>query len=159
MATNAISSNLNSALISQLSMSTKSHLTSPKDPDEPGDDHARVSKMGEFMKQLETLRTTDPAQFKEVTAAIGNSLSELAKSQSSDAAAMLSDLANKFTQASNTGEISALKPSGPPPNNGAPRGAHAYAKQSDASAKSMAAMISKIDSIVSSALTGASSSG
>jgi flagellar motor switch protein FliG len=68
-----------------------------------------VSKMGDLMSQLQQLSQSDPAKFKQVMAEISDKL----KAQAGDAtgkADFLNKLADKFSQASQTGDMSALKP-------------------------------------------------
>ncbi|HEX4449318.1 MAG TPA: hypothetical protein VH143_00555 [Kofleriaceae bacterium] len=57
------------------------------------------------MSQLQSLEQTDPAQAKSVLATIGTNLKAEAGSNP-----MMSQLADKFTQASQTGDLSGLQP-------------------------------------------------
>jgi len=156
MSTNAISSNLTSTLISRLSSSTTAQTNNVSSSVSVGTDESKVSKMGELMKQLAQVQSSDPEKFKEVTSKISSQLTELAKNQTGDAAQMLSDLASKFSEASESGRTDSLKPQGPPPNGPAPRGAGAYASpRSDTGGASE--LRSQVDSIISNALTGDSS--
>ena len=150
-----ISSNLTSGLVpsSGKGTATVGQPTTTQDVSMPGADRAGMSKMGEVMKKLDGLQSTDPEKFKQVTANIGNQLTELAKNQSGDAAQKLTELANKFTQASTSGSMSALKPSGPPPNGGPHlQRAAAYAQQQSSGAN----LGAQIGQIISNAVNGSS---
>jgi hypothetical protein len=74
-----------------------------------GSDQTQFSKMGELMSQLQNLETTDPTKAKQVLTSIASSLTDQANSSSDP---HLQALADKFTQAANTGDLSALKPTG-----------------------------------------------
>ncbi len=149
-----ISSNLTSGLIPSTGRgATVGQTNTTQNASMPGTDRAGMSRMGEIMKQLDGLQSSDPEKFKEVTAKIGDQLKELAKSQSGDSAQKLTELASKFTEASTSGSMSALKPSGPPPNGGPPpQRAAAYAQQQSSGANIGA----QIDQIISNAITGSS---
>ena len=156
MSTNAISSNLTSTLISRLSSSTTAQTNNVSSSVSVGTDESKVSKMGGLMKQLAQVQSSDPEKFKEVTSKISSQLTELAKNQTGDAAQMLSDLASKFSEASESGSMDSLKPQGPPPNGQPPRGAGAYASpRSDTGGASE--LRSQVGSIISNASSGDSS--
>ncbi len=70
---------------------------------------ADVSKMGSLMSQLDQLSKSDPTKFKEVTSDIADKLSAEATSAGGKAT-FLSKLASDFTQASQSGDMSAFKP-------------------------------------------------
>ena len=83
-----------------------------------------ISELGSQMKQLQSLETSDPAKFKEVTGDIATKLQDAAKtaaaSGDSQGAQALNDLASKFTTASETGKMPHLHGGGhhhmaPPP--------------------------------------------
>ncbi|HEX2951403.1 MAG TPA: hypothetical protein VHV83_17810 [Armatimonadota bacterium] len=77
------------------------------------------SKPGDVLSKLAQLKDTDPEKFKEVTANIAKELKEKAAQQSGREATMLNDLADKFEQVSEDGDLSALQPP-PPPQGGRP---------------------------------------
>ena len=101
------------------STSSVSSLTAPATqsntdaPPEAGPGGAHFSKMGSLMSQLQNLETTDPAKAKQVLTSIASALSDKAKA-SGNADPHLQELADKFSQAAQTGDLSGLKPSGPP---------------------------------------------
>lgn len=87
-----------------------------------GPEPAGVSKMADLMKQLQELAESDPEKFKEVMASLAEQLQEQADaaSQAGDGGAgFLSELAQKFQEAADTGDVSALQPPRPP-QGGAP---------------------------------------
>jgi hypothetical protein len=85
----------------------------------PQDGSPRISKLGRYMMQLEELQQSDPTKFKEVTSDIAKRLREAAQKASDDGdtrtSELLTDLAEKFEQASETGTLPELRPPGPPP--------------------------------------------
>ena len=98
-------------------------------------DDSQVSDFAKLMEQLESLRTSDPDKYKDVTAKVATQLEDAAKSAASNgdtqAASALNDLASKFKTASETGEQVDLRPSGGssgppsgPPPMGPPPGAN-----------------------------------
>ena len=95
----------------------------------------QLSTMGQLMSQLQSLEQSDPDKAKTVLAKIGSDL------QSTNP-----DLATKFTQASQTGDLSALQPKGHGGHHHhhGGGGAKSYAQSSDPMAQ--------IESVISSAL-------
>lgn len=81
-----------------------------------------LSQMASLMKQLEDLQQSDPAKFKEVAAEIAQKLKDAAQAatESGDTqkAQALTDLADKFTTASEDGTMPDLRP--PDGANGVP---------------------------------------
>jgi len=73
--------------------------------------HTRLSKLGDLMSKLQDLETSDPAKAKQVLTSIASALSDKA-STSGDP--HLTELADKFTEAAKTGDLSGLTPNGPP---------------------------------------------
>jgi hypothetical protein len=75
-----------------------------------------ISELGSLMKQLQSLETSDPAKFKEVTSDIASKLQDAAKTAAaggdSQGAQALNDLASKFTTASETGKMPHLHKGG-----------------------------------------------
>ena len=74
-----------------------------------------ISGPGKWMQELAELQQSDPDKFKEVTSAIAQKLSDEASSATGGDAKFLGELADQFSQASETGDLSALKPPGGPP--------------------------------------------
>jgi hypothetical protein len=70
-----------------------------------GSASTNLSSMGQLMSQLQSLEQTNPDQAKTVLAQIGSTL----KSEAGNNTA-LSSIADKFTQASQTGDLSGLQP-------------------------------------------------
>jgi len=85
-------------------------------------DSFQPSGFAKLMQQLEELQSSDPTQYKAVTAKIATQLKDAAKSAANSGdqrtADVLNDLASKFTNASKTGEQVDLRPPGPPPSGG-----------------------------------------
>ena len=77
------------------------------DSGRPQGTSANISKLGNYMKQLSDLSQSDPEKFEDVTSSIARQLKHSAdtatQSGDTDAATMLSDLANKFQTASENG--------------------------------------------------------
>jgi len=112
---------------------------------------AGLSKMAELMKQLDGLRTTDPAKFKAVTAEIGKQLKSLATKETGEGTQHLSELASKFSAASQTGTLEPLKPQHQHRGTHA-QGAAAYAKQQPGGNAANATLRSDVDAIIAQAL-------
>jgi hypothetical protein len=76
------------------------------------------------MQELSDLQESDPTAFSELTSQISDALQTAADkataSGDTNQASMLSDLADKFSTASTTGEMPDLTPPGPPPGGGPP---------------------------------------
>jgi hypothetical protein len=84
-----------------------------------GTDSAETSNPAEFFSKLKELQETDPEKFQEVVSGIADKLEAAAKDEDlSSANSMLSDLAAKFRDVANGGDISQLKPPEPPSNPG-----------------------------------------
>ncbi|MEN6357097.1 MAG: hypothetical protein ABFD83_08450 [Armatimonadota bacterium] len=81
-------------------------------------DSADFSKAGELFSKLQQLQETDPDKFKEICANIAEQLSEAAENEDGSSDGMLTDLASKFKDASETGDMSSLQPPPPPPASG-----------------------------------------
>jgi hypothetical protein len=91
---------------------------------------ASTSGPAELFKKLEDLATSDPQKFKAVTKQLAAAVQDAADSATDPKEKqMLTDLANRFTEASQTGDASVLKPpeggkpAGPPPGGPPPDGA------------------------------------
>jgi hypothetical protein len=86
-----------------------------------------VSHMGQLMRDLHGLKSNDPNAFSKVTASIATRLQEIAQSEPDEIADRLQRLADRFSQASRTGNLTALRPSEHTPVRGL-HGAAAYAQ-------------------------------
>jgi len=75
-----------------------------------GASSAEVSGAGSFFQKLEDLQQQDPAKLKDVLSQISDKLSAEAKDATGTEADRLNRLADKFKQASESGDISSLKP-------------------------------------------------
>jgi hypothetical protein len=78
---------------------------------------AGVSQMADLMKQLEELSKSDPEKFKKVMSSLADQIQEQADQaeQAGDGrASLLNEMAQKFKQAADTGDVSALQPPKPP---------------------------------------------
>ncbi len=84
-------------------------------PPPMGGDSSRISKAAEHMQELSKLAEQDPEQFAETTAAIAQELSAMAEETGGQQSEVLSKMAGKFQEASETGSMDALRPDGPPP--------------------------------------------
>ena len=84
----------------------------PAAPAAPADpaDGTRLSGFGSFMSKLQSLEQSDPAKAKQVLGDIASKLSARAKEVGGTAGQHLSQLADKFQQASQTGDLSGLQP-------------------------------------------------
>jgi hypothetical protein len=73
----------------------------------------KLSPMGQMMSKLESLSTSDPDKFKQVTEDISEKLKAAASQATGTDADMLNKMADRFAEASKTGDMSALKPPKP----------------------------------------------
>jgi hypothetical protein len=125
-----LSSDITSKLISTMSTSKTAKTDGDSDKVKSTESVAPpaqgMSKMAELMKKLDELQASDPEKFKSVTAEIGKKLLALANSATGSDAERLQDLASKFTQASESGSMAALRPQQHQPH---ARGVAAYAQQ------------------------------
>lgn len=97
-------------------------------------DSVDFSKPSEMMSKLQKLKETDPEKFKEVCNNISEKLSSTAE-ESGDK--MLSDLAAKFQDVANGGDISQLKPPAPPEGGQRPQGVAAYSQNAESASANM----------------------
>ena len=122
-----------------------------------GSDEKNVSKGGEMMQRLSDLQTSDPEKFKQVTQSISDKLTAAAKnSTDSGQSGMLSDMAEKFASAAQSGDMSSLAPSEPPSGASGAQG-QAAMKYSQTQSSSGANPMAQLDSIISDALSGTES--
>jgi hypothetical protein len=73
-------------------------------------DSAQLSSMASLLNQLQQLQQTDPDKFKSVMSSIADTLKADAQNATGPQAQRLSALADKFSQASQTGQMPDLKP-------------------------------------------------
>jgi hypothetical protein len=108
--TSSLTSLLPTPQASSVSSTSAVSSTASTDPTDSidgvsGSAPTNLSQMGQLMSQLQSLEQTDPDKAKTVLAQIGSTLKSEAGSNQ-----MLSSMADKFTQASQTGNLSALQP-------------------------------------------------
>ncbi len=122
-----------------------------------GADSTQLSTMGQLMSKLQSLESSDPTKAKQVLTSIATALTNQANS-SGTTDPHLKELANKFTQAASTGDLSALKPQ----STGHHHHHAAQAASTDASTAATASYtqsgsdpMSQVESIISTALSGA----
>jgi len=129
-----------------------------------GSDKTKLSKLGELMSKLQDLEGSDPAKAKQVLTSIASALTEKANS-SDNSDPHLQELADKFTEAAKTGDLSALKPTGgkhhhrpegpppPPPPSGDATTAAATASKTASYTQRAANPAEQLASIISQALS------
>jgi len=78
----------------------------------PAATQTTVSQSGGLLGQLSDLARSNPDQFKAVTSEISQKLKDEASQATGGKATFLNNLADKFNQASQSGDLSSLKPSG-----------------------------------------------
>src|SRR5947207_621996 len=97
-------------LQSKATSSSASTSASPSSAASPLSDTADISGPGQLFSLLQQLQQTDPTKFKQVTGDIASQLQSAAQQQgSTGASGFLTQLADKFQQASQTGDISSLQ--------------------------------------------------
>jgi hypothetical protein len=111
MTVNSIASSL---AVAQLASGMASRSQTADVSGVPQDGPPAISKLGNYMKQLQDLLQTDPEKFKEVTAQIASKLEEAAKTATENgdtkSAEMLTGLADQFQQASDNLTMPDLRP-------------------------------------------------
>jgi hypothetical protein len=81
-------------------------------PDAEGDtDRTQLTRLGELLSKLQQLASSDPARATQVLTSIASALTARAN-HAGNTAAHLRELADQFTQAANTGDLSSLMPHG-----------------------------------------------
>ena len=114
---NSINSSLLSEIDKYLSTQQTSGSTSTTASTDTASDGVDFSQVAQLFKELQKLQSTDPAEFKKVLTDAAQKLKDAAGQQSDPtAASFLTNLADKFQQAADTGDLSVLKP--PAPGNG-----------------------------------------
>jgi hypothetical protein len=95
-----------------------------------GTDSSEMSNPAEFFNNLKELKSSDPEKFEKVVSSIADKLEAASQDEDlSSASSMLSDLAAKFRDVANGGDISQLKPQEPPSNPGMMPPDEQYAQQ------------------------------
>ena len=74
---------------------------------DPSSSTTQLSKMGDLMKQLQSLATSDPDKAKSVMSSIASQLTDKANATGDS---RMQALADKFSQAAQTGDMSSLQP-------------------------------------------------
>jgi hypothetical protein len=122
------------------------------------DDPPQVSERGKLMQELSDLQSSDPGKFKKVSEEISEKLKEAASSASGHQAAFLNKLADKFGQAAQSGDMSALQPTGGAGGHHGHHHVHKYAAQQQATDASGGQQQSGVDvaQIIQSTLDGVS---
>jgi len=135
-----------------------------------GSDKTKLSKLGELMSKLQDLESSDPAKAKQVLTSIASALTEKANAAGSNDP-HLQELADKFTEAAKTGDLSGLKPKGgahhhrpegPPPTPAPSATSDAAAKAATTASRKTASYtqsdnpLAQLESVISDALSGAS---
>jgi hypothetical protein len=78
-------------------------------------DRVDLSQVAQLFKELGQLQSSNPAKFKQVLSDAASKLKEAAGQQTDSAQAnFLTNLANQFQKASDSGDLSTLQPPGPP---------------------------------------------
>ncbi len=95
-----------------ITSSTPAPLQAPDADDLPGATQTSISREGDLFGQLASLSQSDPGAFKQVASEISQKLEAEAAQATGDRAQFLSKLADRFGQAAQTGDMSALKPDG-----------------------------------------------
>ena len=101
-------------------------------------DSLDLSKPGEIYSKLQELAKSDPEKLKEVCANIADKLKSASESSNGRDSKMLTDLAQKFQNVADGGDVSQLKPPEPPSfGDGAQPPIDQYAGQQDAQTMQM----------------------
>jgi hypothetical protein len=77
-------------------------------------DSAQLSPMASLLNQLQQLQQSDPTKFKSVMSSIADTLKTDARNATGPMADRLNALADKFSQAAQTGQMPDLQPKGQP---------------------------------------------
>ena len=107
---------LNSSLLSEISASRASSRTSnssatAKAAAAPGQDRIDLSKASQVYQQLSALEESDPGKVKDLLTAVATKLRKAAEETTDPRQAeKLNKIADKFQEAADTGDLSALRP-------------------------------------------------
>jgi len=109
---NAIYSSLLSDISSYLSTSNPAGRTSTAESNRPApSDRVDLSQLAQLFQQFKELQSSDPAELKKVLTDAASKLRTAAQQQSDPSqASFLSNLADRFQKAADTGDLSALRP-------------------------------------------------
>jgi hypothetical protein len=130
-----------------------------------GSDSSTISGPGQFFSKMQQLSQQDPAEFKQIASQVAQTFTDAASKATGNDAQMLTQLADQFSQAAQTGTLQlpsppdgSAAPDGPPP--GPPPGAPPPdASQTDAtSASSTSASASSTSSTSDASSSGSSTS-
>jgi hypothetical protein len=92
-------------------LNTRSTTAASTDADAlPVASQSTISPEGGLFGELASLAHSDPAQFKKVAEEVSQKLKDAASQATGDQAKFLSKMADRFGQAAQTGDMSALKP-------------------------------------------------
>lgn len=135
----------------------------PQDDSSSSDkDSTSISNGAEQMYNLQSLASSDPDKFKSVTGKIASELSEKASSETdSQKAKFLSDMASRFSAASESGSADSLRPQRPSSTSsgsqtqGYPHGSHSGHRPDGAAFQEVSSIIS--DAMSSSDVTSTTS--
>lgn len=72
-------------------------------------DSTDISQLSQLMSELQQMSVSDPSEFEQVTGSIATQLQQAAQQQGGSAGNWLSNLAQKFQTASQTGNMSSLE--------------------------------------------------
>jgi len=103
------SSSVTAASATSAVSSLDSQVSSGSVSSPTGGDRTQLSTLGELMSKLQNLETTDPGKAKQVLTSIATALTDQANSSGSTDP-RLKALADKFTDAASTGDLSGLQP-------------------------------------------------
>jgi hypothetical protein len=103
--------NNNSSALSQLLANQASTTTATSSGSVPTDSSA-ISSFANLMSELQQLQQNDPTKFKAVMADIASTLKTDAQNATGSQASALNNLAAKFDQAAQTGQMPNLQPQG-----------------------------------------------
>ena len=146
---NSINSSLLSEIDSYLSTQQTSGSTSTTASSDTASDRVDFSQLAQLFKELQKLQNTDPAEFKKALTDAAKKLKDAAGQQSDPTAAgFLTNLADKFQQAADTGDLSVLKPPAPVSAYGpqAPRSSsNATSSHSSNTQDQLAALLKNLD--------------
>ncbi|HVO18074.1 MAG TPA: hypothetical protein VMU15_02385 [Anaeromyxobacter sp.] len=120
-----------------------------------------ISGPGSLFGELASLSQSDPDQFKKVAGDIAQKLKAAAANATGDQAKFLSSMADKFSEAAQSGDMSVLRPGGAGEAGGAqhPHHHHKHGGFGQASGGSGTSAFQQLSQIISSALQDDGSTG
>ena len=147
MSISSVGSASNIEQISQMLASTLQTIQTTDTSTVP-QDSTQISGPGQLMSQLQQLQSSNPAEFKQVTAQIAQTLQQDASTQTGSAATALQQIASQFQQASQTGQM-------PLPADGASGHHHGHGSYAAQAGGSSDDVMSIVQSTLQTALQGA----